>query len=148
MEIESTVLFLCTGNYYRSRFAEEYFNHHAAELGISWRAESMGLHRNFPRPCNPGPISPYALSALERFEVKPVGAERFPRKALADDFARTTRWIALSREEHLPMVTEQYPEQLERMEFWEVGDLPLEAPEQATQKIARLVDDLLAEIRG
>lgn len=148
MEVDSTVLFLCTGNFYRSRFAEEYFNHHAAELGISWRAESLGLHREFPRPCNHGPISPHALKALETFGVTPVGAERFPRKALAEDFARSSRWIALSRAEHLPMVTEQYPEQLEEMEFWEVGDLPLETPEQATRKIAQLVDDLLQDIRG
>ena len=32
-----TVLFLCTGNFYRSRHAEAVFNHHAAASGIGCR---------------------------------------------------------------------------------------------------------------
>jgi protein-tyrosine-phosphatase len=34
------VLFLCTGNYYRSRYAEELFNHLARAEGLGWRAFS------------------------------------------------------------------------------------------------------------
>ncbi|MSR59513.1 MAG: low molecular weight phosphatase family protein, partial [Planctomycetaceae bacterium] len=49
-----TVLFLCTGNYYRSRFAEVYFNWLAAQRGSVWRADSFGLALD---PNNPGPLS-------------------------------------------------------------------------------------------
>src|SRR5438132_811728 len=35
---EKTVLFLCTGNYYRSRFAEVLFNSVAGKMGLPWRA--------------------------------------------------------------------------------------------------------------
>src|SRR5947199_205561 len=38
-----TVLFLCTGNYYRSRFAEVLFNSVAGKMGLTWRASSRGL---------------------------------------------------------------------------------------------------------
>ena len=38
-----TVLFLCTGNYYRSRFAEVLFNSVAGKMGLPWRASSRGL---------------------------------------------------------------------------------------------------------
>jgi protein-tyrosine phosphatase len=41
-----TVLFLCTANYYRSRFAEFYFNSIAAAAGLPWQAESRGLSLN------------------------------------------------------------------------------------------------------
>ena len=37
------LLFICTGNYYRSRFAEAVFNHHAKQRGLPWRAFSRGL---------------------------------------------------------------------------------------------------------
>ena len=38
-----TVLFLSTGNYYRSRFAEILFNSIAPRYGLPWKAESRGL---------------------------------------------------------------------------------------------------------
>ena len=38
-----TVLFLCTGNYYRSRFAEMLFNHLAVESQLNWKADSRGI---------------------------------------------------------------------------------------------------------
>jgi protein-tyrosine-phosphatase len=63
------VLFLCTGNYYRSRFAEEYFNSKAREKGILHRASSRGLAENFERHKNPGPMSLDALSELRRCGV-------------------------------------------------------------------------------
>jgi protein-tyrosine-phosphatase len=40
---EGTILFLCTGNYYRSRFAEVLFNSVADKMGLPWRAASRGL---------------------------------------------------------------------------------------------------------
>ena len=40
---EKTILFLCTGNYYRSRFAEVLFNSLADRMGMPWRASSRGL---------------------------------------------------------------------------------------------------------
>ena len=33
---EKTILFLCTGNYYRSRFAEVLFNSVAGKMGLPW----------------------------------------------------------------------------------------------------------------
>jgi protein-tyrosine-phosphatase len=37
------VLFFCTGNYYRSRFAQIVFNSVAGKMGLPWNASSTGL---------------------------------------------------------------------------------------------------------
>ena len=37
------LLFLCTGNYYRSRYAEILFNAIASTIRLTWRADSCGL---------------------------------------------------------------------------------------------------------
>src|SRR5207249_1727138 len=38
-----SILFVCTGNFYRSRFAEAVFNHYAKQRQSPWRAFSRGL---------------------------------------------------------------------------------------------------------
>ena len=43
MNKTNRVLFLCTGNYYRSRYAEEIFNHQAGRDGLGWRAFSRAV---------------------------------------------------------------------------------------------------------
>jgi hypothetical protein len=40
---QKTVLFLCTGNYYRSRFAEVLFNSVAERMELPWKALSKVL---------------------------------------------------------------------------------------------------------
>ncbi len=37
------VLFVCTGNYYRSRLAHLLFNHYADEVDLDWKATSRGI---------------------------------------------------------------------------------------------------------
>lgn len=58
------VLFLCMGNYYRSRFAEEIFNDLAERGGLPWKAQSRGLAIERGRD-NVGATSKFALSALQ-----------------------------------------------------------------------------------
>jgi len=79
-----TILFLCTGNYYRSRFAEELFNHHAQRIGLNWVAQSRGLALERGAH-NVGPISPFALHALKELAITARGAHRFPQQCAAGD---------------------------------------------------------------
>src|SRR4051812_9878146 len=59
------LLFLCTGNYNRSRFSELLFNAIARERGLSWRAASRGVDVAGSRRFIKGPISVEARLALE-----------------------------------------------------------------------------------
>lgn len=141
------ILFLCTGNYYRSRFCEEYFNHGAKRRGLSWRADSRGLAPDVAVFRNPGPISPKTLEGLRTLGVDLDGDLRYPLPARFIDFDRADRAIALSRREHGPMVESFFPAHERAVEYWEVGDVEIESTASAIEKMIGLTDRLLAEIR-
>ncbi|NJN27336.1 MAG: low molecular weight phosphatase family protein [Cyclobacteriaceae bacterium] len=140
------ILFICTGNYYRSRFAEEYFNHLAKVNGLNWRAFSKGLSNNMPSPNNPGPISTHTIAALQ--ERKIIGEElnRFPLPITKEDFEVYDKIIALSEQEHRPMLKDRYITHLDKIGFFEVGDLPVEEPKAAMDKLALLVEALVKKL--
>src|ERR1700688_995646 len=96
---EKTVLFLCTGNYYRSRFAEIYFNSVALKMGLPWKATSKGLalERGVN---NVGPISTLAVKALEAMRLRDAAAiARFPMQVTADDMEQAAFIVALKQAE-------------------------------------------------
>ena len=93
-----TILFLCTGNYYRSRFAEELFNHQAERADLDWIAQSRGLALERGAH-NVGPISPFALHALKEMAVTARGADRFPQQCTVEDLAGADFVVAVKEEE-------------------------------------------------
>lgn len=140
------ILFLCTGNYYRSRFAEEYFNHVSELTGLHWEASSRGLSQNMPSLNNPGPISVFTLQELKARNIPGKELNRYPRPIEKADFNRHDLIIALSEAEHKPMLEERYLAFSQMVQYFEVGDLPLESPENALPKIAELVDELIINL--
>src|SRR5262252_7419834 len=99
---EKTVLFLCTGNYYRSRYAEVLFNSVAGKMGLPWKASSGGLalERGVN---NVGPMAPSAVKALEARGLCALSEfDRFPIQVTVDDFAAAHWIVALKEAEYLP----------------------------------------------
>jgi protein-tyrosine phosphatase len=121
---EKTVLFLCTGNYYRSRFAEVLFNSVAGKMGLPWQASSRGLalERGIN---NVGPMAAVAVQALEALGVRAGDAmTRLPIQVTGDDLAGAALIVALKHAEHLPLLQERFPAWVEKVEFWHVDDSP------------------------
>ncbi len=119
---EGAVLFLCTGNYYRSRFAEVLFNSVAGKMGLAWRATSRGLalERGVN---NVGPMAVSAVKALEALGVRATEAmTRLPAPVTSDDLERAALVVALKRDEHLPLLQARFPTWAEKVEFWHVDD--------------------------
>ena len=104
-----TILFLCTGNYYRSRFAEELFNHHADSAGLNWIAHSRGLALERGAH-NVGPISQFALHALKELEITARGANRFPQQCTTADLASADFVVAVKEAEHRPLMRDRFAE--------------------------------------
>jgi protein-tyrosine phosphatase len=142
-----TVLFLCTGNYFRSRFAEELFNQLARNEGLAARATSAGLEP----AChlrNPGPISPHTAAGLRSRSVPLDPAPRSPRDVTDDDLAGAAIIIALKEAEHRPLIEERFPGWADRIRYWDVDDLPEVTPGEALAKIEALVRGLVAGLKA
>jgi predicted translation initiation factor SUI1 len=140
---QKCVLFLCTGNYYRSRFAEVLFNSIAEKMGLPWRASSRGLALE-RGASNVGPMAISALAALHArgIRVGDAGA-RFPAQATASDFESADRVVALKQAEHQPLLRERFPPWDEKVECWHVDDAP-----EALALIEREVMAFVARLLG
>ncbi len=141
---ERKILFLCTGNYYRSRFAEELFNHLAAEKGLDWRAESRGLYQDFRLLGNFGHMSSLAVTALEKRQVK-VSRKRFPQKLKPGEAKGYQIVIALDQDEHQPLIERHYPE-MPSVTYWDIKDLGDEPAESALGRIETKIRAFITEL--
>jgi protein-tyrosine phosphatase len=142
-----TVLFLCTGNYYRSRFAEELFNQRSARLGSDWIAESRALA--IERGANNvGPISPFVLKGLEERGIIAKGINRYPRQCATADLEAADHIIALNEHEHRPLMLEHFAPWAELTEYWKVGDVECIPPNVALAMIDAQIQALLERLRN
>lgn len=140
------ILFLCTGNYYRSRFAEMWFNHHAQRLGLKWRADSSGLDIPYGSTVNVGPIAQHVVAALKAYELPLPQTFRCPKQLSLKELEASTRIIALKEAEHRPYMRKLFPQWVERVTYWHVDDLDAATPQQAIPLIREKVDQLLQEL--
>ena len=141
-----TVLFLCTGNYYRSRFAEELFNHRAAPARINWHAKSraLAIERGIN---NIGPLSPLVLWGLTTRGLSAKRANRPPEQCIILDLESADYVIALNELEHRPLLNKRFPNWESRIQYWEIGDVELMQPSKALALIDAHVDALVAVFR-
>ena len=142
----SPVLFLCSGNYYRSRFAEHLFNHLAAKASLPYRADSAGLVPNC-QTRNHGPISAEAVSALQARGVSLPDVHRLPRDVSEDAIRAAAIVVGLNETEHRPLVLERFPGLCDRIEYWHVDDVEYAPPSKALPLIESNVRALIARLQ-
>ena len=122
-----TILFLSTGNYYRSRFAEILFNSIAARDGLPWKAESRGLGVEWSDHI--GPIAQHAVLALESVDVQIDAKPRPPLQATQSDLEKADLIIGLKESEHRPMLESQFAGWGDRAQYWDIDDRDCGEPE-------------------
>lgn len=141
------LLFLCTGNYYRSRFAELLFNAMAANQALPWQAFSRGLALD-KGVNNIGAMSPFALDALRVLEITSVETERFPLQVEERDLQAADHIIALQEAEHKLYLQERYPTWSSKVEYWHIHDCVPTPAYNPLEEIARDVQRLIAHFSG
>jgi protein-tyrosine phosphatase len=137
------VLFLCTGNYYRSRFAEIFFNWHAEQRDLHWKAESRGLALV---KFNPGAMSCHAAARLKHYGIPVDAYQRLPLEVRHHDFDSADRVVAVKETEHRPLIQTRFPSLLKRVEFWDVHDLDCAVPDQALAELEHEVVGLMERL--
>lgn len=160
------VLFLCSGNYYRSRLAEILFNHEAAAAGLAWEAASRGLLKTGELRG----LSHYVLGHLAGANLAHLAEE--PRDPLAidvEDLTEADLVIGLCREEHQAMIEQKFLslakalQKAGRIRYWNIYDIPgrphvlvrllggghkarSQPAESGTEHIALAVKELVSEL--
>lgn len=149
MGTKSHILFLCTGNYFRSRFCEEWFNYcvrirnHQDLL----EAKSAGLGVQ-PGNGNIGPMAVEAMAALSaRGLVLDQALLHLPHQLSEAELIEANCVVAVDAEAHRPMIQAQFPAWESRIHFWDVKDLGecdvgVDPITQLQHRVEELVDRL------
>lgn len=132
----NTVLFICTGNYYRSRLAEIIFNRTAASMDLPVRAISRGLKL---WQGNQGAISPHTRAFLDRKNIDYSNDLRPPREVSLADFREKHSIIAMDRKEHLTLMQERFPDLATTITYWDFQDEYIRTPEEVLPAIEKAV---------
>lgn len=135
------VLFICTGNYYRSKFAEIYFNKKCMDHHLPYKAFSRGF--DISNKSNIGLISKFAEGKLKKLNIKLPRNLKSPRLVKTTDLLKSDIVIALNENEHRPLVKKYFPQFEFKFSFWNIKDLYLEDPETSLIKLINEVEDLV-----
>ncbi|MEI6032774.1 MAG: hypothetical protein WCS65_00660 [Verrucomicrobiae bacterium] len=152
------MLFVCTGNYYRSRLAEALFRHGSASDRNGWDAFSRGL-------AVAGTLRGLAREARDFLEFLGIPADlRNPLPLLVDELISADHVVILNRAEHEPVISAEFRAVYRRLleknavTCWNVFDLPARKPAwgkaipptqpaaSATEHICFAVKDLLRQL--
>ena len=140
-------LFVCTGNFYRSRHAEALFNWHARRTGHPARAFSRGLLTSLVAD-EPTLISRDTEKRLGELGIPLELTGAAPTQLRREDLERAHRTIALKRDEHYAMMLQSHPEWADRIDSWTVHDIDFAQPTEALPQIEGRILELMKELTG
>ena len=137
------VLFVCTGNYYRSRFAEIIFNHIALQRSVPAKAFSRGLRLNPEK--NTEFISPHVITYMTKLDI-PLHEPGYAAKLELQDLQRADLVVILDEREHRPMLRAAFPDWEQKVSYWNFEDDYITSPDEVLPELCNKVDRLLSNL--
>jgi protein-tyrosine phosphatase len=144
-EMTKKVLFICTGNYYRSRFAELLFSALASQKNLDWNSDSRGLALGIS---NVGPVYPGVLDRLKALGYPAQTESRFPVRLEMADLETADLIIAINESEHRPLMSQRFGQWADRASYWDVPDLNLMNAGTAFSQIEKHVTSLIHDLQN
>lgn len=141
------LLFICSGNYYRSRFAEMLFNAMAAKSDLNWQADSRGVSTQLGVH-TVGPISIHVIEGLVARGIKVNGRVRYPIKLQEGDLAGADLVIAMKEAEHRAYLEGNFPSWVDKIEYWSVHDVDVAPVDETLPQIERELHVLIQRLSG
>ena len=141
--IMKKILFVCTANIFRSRFAEEVFNSLATDSSSSLIAFSAGMKvgefttRKIYYP---------ALEQLKRYNIKPIRENELSTHIDDLNLDEYDRIICMDEPEHKPMVEENTNLKGRDVEYWNIVDIPEEDSRVSLPMCYEKVNELFSEM--
>lgn len=148
MKTKKKITFVCSGNYYRSRYAESYFNYISDVLGLPYQADSFGLavHLADDLAKEHGEISPFSRKKLEDAGIPEKYFNRDRKSLTKDDIESSDFIIAMDKEEHVPMIKEKFPKYIHQFNFFEIKDIFDWEPEKTLSESQKKVEMIINQI--
>ena len=137
--MKKLILFICTGNYYRSRFAAIYFNHVATKRALNWVAYSRGFF--IENPDNIGQMCQFTVQELATLGI-PLPKQEYPCVFSLGDLQQSDIVVALNEKEHKPMMEQCFPDWDNKVTFWHIADKQDITPSLALRKLREKIDEL------
>ena len=142
--MKRSVLFLCSGNYYRSRFAQILFCSLAARDHLDWTADSRGLRIGWHG--NLGAMSQFSEQRLAQLGIDWTDFRHMPLQCRECDLASADRVIAMKEAEHRPMLVKSFPGWQDRVTYWHVHDVDCGSVAEALAGIEERTRALVAQL--
>ncbi|MFT7513489.1 MAG: protein-tyrosine phosphatase [Candidatus Omnitrophota bacterium] len=136
------VLFICTANYYRSRFAEAMFNYYALKRKLKWTAVSRGLATYLVNE----DLSRCTAHALHERGIDLSHTSQTASQLTEVDLESSDIIIALHEKEHRPLMDHLFPFWVDKVRYWDVPDMDKISPEEALPMVEALTLHLLDSV--